>query len=477
LLYVVVIGLACAGLLWWTTSAIRLRYLESMEESLVDTAFILSSLLEKQIGEEGIEPAALREVFESAYRRRFDARIYSIRKTEVDLRVYATDARGIVVYDSDGGRAEGTDYSRWNDVARTLAGSYGARATLVDPVDASTLVIHVAAPIRNATGDLAGVLTVGKPTTYINQLVEATSRRVLLYGIAVSILLLAVGWFASAWLTRPIERLTAHARALRDGRPSRLPPLSGPEVHALGRALEEMRDALEGRDYVENYVQALTHQIKAPLSALRGAAELLQEEMPREDRDRFLAHVRTETERIQRIVERLLQLAAVEKRKGLEETTPVDLGALVAEVVAELEPVFAARCQRTRVSAPTTPCTVLGEHFLLRQALLNLLHNASEFAPAGSVVEIQLHASPDADRARLLVRDRGPGVPDYALAHVFDRFYSLPRPGNGAKSSGLGLSLVREIAHLHGGTVTLENHPEGGALATLALPSSTTSSA
>ena len=71
---------------------------------------------------------------------------------------------------------------------------------------------------------------------------------------------------------------------------------------------------------------------------------------------------------------------------------------------------------------------------------------------------------------RFTIEDQGPGVPDYALPRVFERFYSLPRPGTARKSTGLGLALVREIAHLHYGEATLENRPEGGARAVLTLP-------
>ncbi len=475
LLYVAVIGLSGAGSLWWITSAIRLRYLESMEESLVDTAMILASLLETRIDERGIEPDALRTAFASAYRRAFDARIYSIRKSRVDLRVYVTDASGRVIYDSDGGRDEGADYARWNDVRRTLDGRYGARATRLDPDDEATLVIHVAAPIRDPAGAIAGVLAVGKPTTYVNQLVAATTRRVLLYGAAAVAALLAVGWFASIRLTRPLEQLTAHARALRDNRPSRPPAPAGPEVDALARALEELRDALDGKSYVEDYVQALTHQIKAPLSAVRGAAELLGEEMTAGDRARFLGHIRVEAARIQLIVDRLLRLAALEKRKGLDDVEPVDLPALVADLCAELQPACAARGLTLAVAAHDAPATI-GERFLLREALLNLVHNAIDFAPTGSTIAIDVGRTADG-RVRVGVRDRGPGIPDYARERVFERFYSLPRPDTGAKGTGLGLSFVREIALLHGGSATLANHPEGGALAVLELPAGARSSA
>ena len=112
--------------------------------------------------------------------------------------------------------------------------------------------------------------------------------------------------------------------------------------------------------------------------------------------------------------------------------------------------------------------TVTGEPFLLRQALGNLLENAIAFSPQGGQIDLTVEAAPGS--ARIRVRDRGPGVPDYALGRVFERFFSLPRPDGSAKSTGLGLSLVREVAALHGGSASLSNHPEGGAVAVLELP-------
>jgi len=111
---------------------------------------------------------------------------------------------------------------------------------------------------------------------------------------------------------------------------------------------------------------------------------------------------------------------------------------------------------------------VRGDRQLLQEALANLVQNALEFSPRGSVVTLGVHA--EDGQACVTVADGGPGVPEYALARVFERFYSLERPSSGRKSTGLGLSLVREIMHLHGGAVSLENRQEGGALATLRLP-------
>ena len=113
------------------------------------------------------------------------------------------------------------------------------------------------------------------------------------------------------------------------------------------------------------------------------------------------------------------------------------------------------------------PAALNGDRLLLAQALSNLLDNALEFSPPGGVIE--LSGAPEEGGYLLRVRDHGPGVPDYALERVFERFYSLPRPDSG-KSTGLGLSLVREVAQLHGGRAELLNHADGGAEARLWLP-------
>ena len=108
-----------------------------------------------------------------------------------------------------------------------------------------------------------------------------------------------------------------------------------------------------------------------------------------------------------------------------------------------------------------------GERLLLREALVNLLHNAIDFSPHGG--EVKLSARATDGHVEFAIEDAGPGVPEYALPRVFERFYSLPRPDSPRKSTGLGLALVREIAHLHGGEASLTNRASRGALATFSV--------
>jgi two-component system sensor histidine kinase CreC len=109
-----------------------------------------------------------------------------------------------------------------------------------------------------------------------------------------------------------------------------------------------------------------------------------------------------------------------------------------------------------------------GDPLLLQRAVGNLLDNALDFSPPGARIEVTLALK--GRQAEIGVRDHGPGIPDYADHKVFEKFYSLARPGTQRKSTGLGLPFVREIAALHHGRVTLRNAPDGGAVATLVLP-------
>jgi two-component system sensor histidine kinase CreC len=312
-----------------------------------------------------------------------------------------------------------------------------------------------------------GWVGVGRPVDSVAEGVSHARLRLVGIALGIAAVMVAAGWWIAHKLTHSLERLTAYAQAVRDGQPAAPPVSRAREIAALGRAFEEMRVALEGKKYVERYTQSLTHELKAPLSVIRGAAELLQEDMPAEDRARFLAHLRAESERIQQIVDRMLQLSALEARRGLDAAEPVGLGGVVREAAGALRPLWTARRLDVRVTAPDGPCA-RGERFLLVQAVANLLQNALEFTPEGGVIEVRLEVA--AGVASISIDDSGPGVPDFATERIFERFYSLPRPDSGRKSTGLGLSFVREIALLHGGEASVGNRAGGGARATLRLP-------
>jgi len=178
--------------------------------------------------------------------------------------------------------------------------------------------------------------------------------------------------------------------------------------------------------------------------------------------------VQGQSERLAEMIEKLLALAAVEHRRELGQRERIDGAALVSEVAGELGPRLAQARLSIDFAEPEGPLAIEGDRFLLRQALRNLLDNAIDFSPAGSRIDIAWRR--EGRDAVLRIGDRGPGVPDFAAERVFERFYSLPRP-QGGRSSGLGLTFVREVASLHGGGVMLQPREDGGTWAELRLPS------
>ncbi|RPE81178.1 two-component system sensor histidine kinase CreC [Vulcaniibacterium tengchongense] len=439
---------------------------QAMEDTLVDTANVLAELARDDFLAGRIGDGAFARSVRDMARRDYGARIWGFPKRASQYRIYVTDARGVVVFDS-AGRDLGRDYSRWNDVYLTLRGRYGARSTASDPYDPDSTVMHVAAPIRDARGRIVGSLTVAKPNRAIAPFIERSQRVVLRWGAVLLGASLLVGLVAAWWLSRQLGALRRYAQAVTAGGRASLPRAAG-EFGELGRALETMRTRLEGKQYVERYVHALTHEMKSPLAAIRGSAELLEGPLPDADRARFAASVRAQSERLAQMIDKLLALAAVEHRQRLDDPEPLDPAALAREAAEQCAPRLARDALALRLDLPAHAPAVAGDAFLLRQALINLLDNAADFSPHGGAIELALRCADGL--AVFEVRDRGTGVPDYALPRAFERFFSLPRPGRGSRSSGLGLCFVAEVAALHGGAAALENREGGGATARLSLP-------
>lgn len=445
---------------------------QSVEETLVQTANLMAEMAGAEMaGAEMTQApgkptrvAGIEAMFRAYEKRRFDARIYGVVKNEPDLRIYVTDPTGRVVFDSSG-RDVGKDYSRWLDVSRTLKGEYGARTTRENEYDDSSSVMYVAAPVLR-DGRIVGVLSVGKPSRSFQGFIDLTVAKAWqsawwLFGLA---LLLALGF--SYWMTRDLRRLVAHADEVAEGRRARIPVEGRGELRRLAQALEHLRAELDGKAHVEKVSQLLAHELKSPIAAIRGAIELLPDETDSGRRARLETNIAAESERLQRIVEGVLNLARAENRDRLDEVERIAFDALVADVLDTRAARIAAR--ELRLDTRPTPIEVSGNRFLLRQAVANLIDNAIDFSPAGGTLTVELETADDT--ARLRIRDRGPGIPDYARPRLFERFYSTPRPDSGERSSGLGLNLVREAARLHGGDIVLDNHPDGGAEARLDLP-------
>jgi two-component system sensor histidine kinase CreC len=438
---------------------------QAMEGTLIDTANTLAELATDDMLAGRIADGQFARRMRAVPARKVGADVWGFSKDRSGFRITVTDARGIVVFDSEG-KDLGRDNSRWNDVYRTLRGQYGARSTASDPDDPDSSVMHVAAPIRDAQGRIIGVLTVAKPNRAMAPFIARSQQVVARWGFVLMGTALLVGIAAAWWLSRQLGALRRYADAVAAGERAPQPDAAG-EFGDLGRALHDMREKLEGKQYVEQYVHALTHELKSPLAAIRGATELLEGPLPEGDRQRFVASIAAQGERMAQMVDKLLALAAVEHRQRIEQPHALQAATLLHEAVDAVRAHAEGVGIAVQVDAADS-LAVTGDPFLLRQALVNLLDNALDFAPPGSTVEVR--ARRDGDAIRFEVADRGPGVPDYARERVFERFYSLPRPDGGSRSSGLGLPFVAQVAELHGGRAELRGRDGGGTVAALTLP-------
>ena len=464
LVYFLFVGLSGWFVLSTVMDEIRPGVRQSTEETLVDTAHLLAEILREDLKAGRLARSQLPEQLKAYGQRQPGANIWGVAKNQVNHRIYVTDANGIVLLDSSG-EAVGQDYSRWNDVYLTLKGQYGARSSREDPSDPDSSVMYVAAPIMDGER-VIGVVSVAKPNRTLQPYIERSQARLGWLGAGLIGLGLLVGGLLSWWLSAALRRLTRYAQAVSEGRRAELPPLRGGELGQLAEAVERMRTELEGKAYVERYVHTLTHELKSPLAAIRGATELLSGDMPAEQRQRFVSNIEQEGARMQNLIERLLHLAQVEQRQGLEERVALPLRAMLeAQLQAQVARIEGAGL---RVDNRVDPgLAVRGEAFLLRQAVANLLDNALDFSPPGG--QLRICAERHSGRVELRLFNQGDAIPEYALARLTERFYSLPRPSSGRKSTGLGLNFVQEVATLHDGELWVGN-VEGGVEARLSVP-------
>jgi len=458
-------GIAAFFVLRVFTAEIKPSVREVMEDMMVDTANLLAELASDDLASGRLAAGAEDSDFARHVRRYaarpVDASIWGLSKQTLDFRIYVTDARGRVLFDTER-RSVGDDYSQWRDVARTLRGEYGARATRDVQTDDTSGVMYVAAPIwiDGAGGErrIGGVLTVAKPTRTVQRFIDRAERKVLQGGLLLLALSAAVGVAVTVWTVWHVRRLRDYARSVQApgegaGPPPPVPRVPG-ELGDLARAMDRMRERLAGRDYIEGYVRALTHELKSPVAAIRGAGELLQDDLPTDDRRQFAAQVVEQSERLQRLVDRLLELSKLEQRQHAEAgAAPVALRACAEAALRQCA--ARARQRGVRLQLEGEGGSGPWEAELITLAVGNLVDNAIDFSPAGGTVRVVL------DGATATVQDEGPGVPDYALPRLGERFFTTARPDGTRSGSGLGLAIVKRVMALHGGRLDVARTAQG----------------
>ena len=470
LMYFALIGLAAYWGFSVVSSQVKPTIRQTTEEALVEMSnllaeFALPLVLNAEVLDSGSYEQAFSQHVDNFLKRQYNATIFGVKKEQASIRIYITDASGIVIYDS-ASLALGKDYSQWNDVYLTLQGQYGARSSQSIPGDESSSVMHVAAPIQHQ-GNIIGVLTLAKSNNSLQPFFALIDSKLKYWGGLFLVLSLLAGAVLSYWLTGSIRNLVRYAKQLTKGQDIEPPKLGETELAALATAMKNMREQLSGKEYVEEYLLTMTHEMKSPLSAIIGAAELIDPAMSDKDLQHFSANILLESKRLDGFIQRMLEVARLENLSELEQVQPLNLYSLISSVVAQKQ-IEAGSKEVSLIFEGDADIHIVGNEFILQQVVDNLIGNAIEFSPQQASIKITCQALDD--NAIIQVADEGEGIPDYALERIFERFYSLPRPLSGKRSSGLGLTFSKRAIELHDGSLVLENISPHGARAVVHLP-------
>jgi two-component system sensor histidine kinase BaeS len=265
-------------------------------------------------------------------------------------------------------------------------------------------------------------------------------------------------------IARPVGRVAQATRAVAaGGSPEPVPEEGSAELRALARSFNEMASDLhQAREAERSFLLSVSHELKTPLTAIRGYAEALAEGAV--SVEEAMPPIRRETDRLERLVRDLLELSRMNRREFAVERVEIDLGSVAGDAVRR----YAADAAAVGVSLEAVvpdPAPAVADHDRTLQVVSNLVENALRSTPPGGSVRV--HAAPD----RLAVEDTGLGLPAEDLPHAFERFYLYDRHGAGRRlGTGLGLAIVKELAEAMGGSVEVTSEVGRGTTFVVRLP-------
>jgi two-component system, OmpR family, sensor histidine kinase ChvG len=444
------------------------QLLDGLERDMLNQATLVRVMLENQLDlDDELSPPVVERLLERAAER-----------TRTRIRLILPE-RGVIADSHHDGPPEGPELSapilarsrlqlsdslsmagatgseaplpKRHEVVTALAGS---RATATRyAVDPPAVFLFLAEPVRHA-GKVVSAVYVTRSTNPV--LVEMHRvRRGLVKLLIITLGLTAIVTLAlSLSISRPLERLSRAARRITRGDLGVPVPLGGGgEISELAAEFDQMTRQLEARQrYISEFAADVAHELKSPLTSIRGAAELLAEgaDDDLDARRRFLNNIRLDATRLDRLVSRLLELSRIDASEQLPQV--VDLRALVTRAVARSEGPEAP----IELRYEATLSSVMAREADLETALLNLLDNAQRFSPEGIAVSVVVTGPGDDDLFAIQVTDRGPGILPEHFPRVFERFFTTDAERDG---TGLGLAIVKSVASSHGGQISFTSEP------------------
>ena len=305
------------------------------------------------------------------------------------------------------------------------------------------------------------------------RLVHLLEPRALGWRLAVLVVVVGgLSFWLARYLSSPVAPLRRATRRLSGGdlgaRVGGKVARRRDEIGELARdfdAMAERIEALVGSQ--QRLLRDVSHELRSPLARLVVALELARSR-PGDGAAKALDRIEREAARLDELIGQLLLLERLEAGGAAHEVVEMDLGGLLAEVVADSRFEAAAGDREVRFTA-AGPLMIQGRPELLRSALDNVLRNAVQHTSAGTAIEVGWHAVDD--EIEITIRDRGPGVAVEVLDRIFEPFYRVEEARDRSSGGvGLGLAIAARAVHAHGGSISAANHPEGGLVVSVRLP-------
>jgi two-component system sensor histidine kinase QseC len=304
------------------------------------------------------------------------------------------------------------------------------------------------------------MIQIAEPMAGREWLARHVTLKMLMPSLAAVPVLALLIWFGIGAGLRPLTHLKHEVtqRAANQLEPlvmTDVPEEVAPLVKSLNDLFARLEEAFESE---RRFTADAAHELRTPLAALKIQAQVALRSTNAAERGAALENVLHGVDRATRLVEQLLTLARVDPETATLDYQQVDLHSLAAAVMADIEHLAHAKQIELRLDSDSA-CYVLGESTQLGLLLRNLLDNAIRYTPAGGDVSVTVR---DDDGVKLQVRDTGVGIPEAEREQVLKRFYRIT--GSGEEGSGLGLSIVRRIAELHGANLELRDNEAGSGL-------------
>jgi signal transduction histidine kinase len=468
-LLAVSVGLTTAG--WLALRSIEQLELARAEEALASRTGIAALALQPLLSRSDPPPSRL-QALSHELRRKANARVTII------------DRHGKVLADSDvtdDAVAKIENHASRPEVVRALASGQGTDLRRSDTTG-QRLFYFAQRMTPPGTRAVYIVRLAMHLTALESQIQDLEGALAIAFGVAFAVAV-TVSLLIARGLTRPLSDIATVASQLAGGAlGQRIQTTSSDEVGVLAATLNQMaaqmdRDitALRRLEQVrKDFVANVSHELRTPLTSIKGYVEALLDgakDSP-EEAERFLQIILKQSDRLNLILEDLLQLSQIESGQVRFKQEPVRLNAIVERTLPLIKPLADKKSQTIAIVLPPDVPAVLGDEDRLVQVLTNLLDNAVKYTPDGGAIRIAGRATDDPAQVELSVIDTGIGIPEADRPRVFERFYRVDKArSRELGGTGLGLSIVRHIVEAHNGKIWVEGNQPTGSRFIIRLPS------